>query len=72
MKLQTSTLARLEPVNSLSAERLAELARICSAESFDLGADPLRGMTTQGQSVYLVQGELKLDFAEGGMRLMVG
>lgn len=72
MKLQASTLARLEPVNSLSAERLAELARICSTESFDLGVDPLRSLTIEGQSLYLVQGELKLDFAEGGMRVMVG
>lgn len=72
MKLQASTLARLEPVNSLSAERLAELAKICSAESYDLGSDPLRGQASQGQSLYLVQGELKVDFAEGGMRIMVG
>jgi len=72
MKLQASTLARLEPVNSLSADRLAELAKICSVESFDLGTDPLLAMTTAGQSVYLVQGELKVDFAEGGMRVLVG
>lgn len=72
MQLTANTLARLEPVKSLSPERLEELRKICQVEDYDLGADPLRVQGNEGQSVYLVRGELKVDFPEGGMRLLVG
>lgn len=72
MKLSAAMLARLEPVRGLSTERLNELAAICSGEAFALGSDPLRGKIEAGQLLYLLQGELKVDFPEGGMRLLVG
>ena len=53
MKPEVSQIARLEPVRSLSPERLEELAGICQAESFPLGADPLQGRGQEGHSAYL-------------------
>ncbi|MGE5386596.1 MAG: cyclic nucleotide-binding domain-containing protein [Betaproteobacteria bacterium] len=65
-------LGRLEPIRGLSVERLQELASICSPEHHDIGADPLRGMSVAGQSVYLLHGELRVTLPDGCMRVMVG
>lgn len=72
MNLTPTILGRLEPVRGLSAERLIELAEICSPENHDLGADPLRGVNVGGQSVYLLDGELRVTLPDGSMRVMVG
>jgi len=65
-------LGRLEPIRGLSPERRLELAAIFQTESYPLGSDPLRSIECAGQFVYLVRGELKVDFADGGGKVIVG
>ena len=72
MELNHDLWQKLEPVRSLSAERLKELSGICSPEHFDIGADPLRGTDISGQSIYLLRGELKIDLPGGCKRVIVG
>ncbi|MBL8448777.1 MAG: cyclic nucleotide-binding domain-containing protein [Dechloromonas sp.] len=70
--MKADILARLEPLGSLSPERLKELAGLCVMERFPLGADPLLGVDLQKVSVFLIGGEIKLDLAAGGVRVLVG
>ncbi|MBS1199177.1 MAG: rhodanese-like proteincyclic nucleotide-binding protein [Proteobacteria bacterium] len=72
MELSLEMLSRLEPIHGLSPERQKELAGICSLEYHDIGADPLRGMSMSGQSIYLLRGELRVRLPGGCGRLMVG
>ena len=65
-------LQRLEPIRALSAIRLQELSGLCVTESVALGNDPFRLRGVQGQSVYLLSGELKLAFADGSSCVLVG
>ena len=60
-----SVLHRLEPVRALSAMRQHELSALCATEHVAMGGDPFRLQGVQGQSVYLLSGELKLAFADG-------
>lgn len=68
----TSLFSRLEPVSALPAERQAELAGLCRQMKFPRGSDPLAGLETRGQLVYLLAGELKIDLPGGGSLLLVG
>ncbi len=72
MDLTAAVLGKLEPVRSLSAARRDEIAAICSVEHHEIGADPLRGLDTAGQSVYLLHGELKVKLPDGCNRVIVG
>lgn len=65
-------LRRLEPIRSLSALRLRELATLCTTEPVARGLDPFRLHGIQGQSVYLLSGELKLSFDGGSSFVLVG
>ncbi|MBS1188474.1 MAG: rhodanese-like protein,cyclic nucleotide-binding protein [Rhodocyclaceae bacterium] len=71
-QLTSQTLGRLEPIRGLSGKRLDELAAFCRPEHYPLGIDPFRVAPAQGQLVYLLNGELKINLPDGGMRLMVG
>lgn len=70
--LSIKELARLDPIRSLSSLRLGELAALCQSEHFPLGANPFVAGVSSEQLVYLLNGELKLDDAAGGMRVLVG
>ncbi len=70
--LTASLLGRLDPIRSLSRQRLGELATLCQTEHFPVGSDPLRMSQAGDQLIYLLAGELKVDFQDGGMRLLVG
>ena len=67
-----SVLRHLEPVRALSAMRLHELSALCASERVSRGMDPFRLQGVQGQSVYLLAGELKLLFADGSVSVVVG
>jgi rhodanese-related sulfurtransferase len=65
-------LAALAPLSALPPERLAELAEIAFVERAARGADPLEGRSSQGQSLFLLQGEVLLAFHGGGTQVVVG
>lgn len=65
-------LKRLEPIRSLSEERLRELADLCHVERVSKNLDPFRMRSIAGQSVYLIRGELALNYSGGGTVTLVG
>ena len=71
-KVDIDTLARLEPVGSLSRERLRELADLCYVEKVSKNLDPFRIRSIAGQTVYLVRGEIALAYPEGASTVLVG
>ncbi len=71
-RVRTETLGALEPIASLSEARLNELVGLCSLESVRKGADPFGVRGTAGQTVYLIQGDLALVYADGSSRVLVG
>jgi CRP-like cAMP-binding protein len=70
--LSVKILRRFEPISALSTSRLNELVGLCSIEKVGQGFDPFRLRGTQGQSVYLLAGELELAFADGSSSVFVG
>ncbi len=61
-----SLLENLDPVSSLSPERLTELAGLCFVESVSKDLDPFRmNVVKNSQSLYLLKGELGLRFEDG-------
>lgn len=68
--LDIRTLAALEPISSFSPARLRELLDYCHVESVAQGSDPFRERSLQGQSVYLLRGELELEFVDGNRVLI--
>ena len=66
---QLSTLA---PLTGLSPERLSELADVAVVERAARGSDPLKDRLGATQSIFLLQGELLLAYAEGGTQVVVG
>lgn len=71
-KVHADTLRRLEPLSSLSADRLEELAGLCVLEQVARNSDPFRARGIAGQTVYLVRGELALAYADGSSAVLVG
>jgi len=71
--VETSLIAQLEPISTLSAGRLKELAGLCFVEKVSKDIDPLRmNITKSAQSIYLIKGELGLQFADGTKKVMRG
>jgi rhodanese-related sulfurtransferase len=66
---QLSTLA---PLTALSPERLSELADVAVVERAPRGSDPLKDRLQAAQSIFLLQGEMLLAYAEGGTLVVVG
>lgn len=58
-------LAALEPISTFSPARLRELLDYCHVETLQPGQDPFADHSMQGQSVYLVRGELELVYEDG-------
>ena len=65
-------LRMLAPLAGLSAERLAELARVAVVERVPRAADPLQERLEARQSLFLLAGELLLVFEGGGTLVVVG
>ncbi|MDP2805949.1 MAG: cyclic nucleotide-binding domain-containing protein [Gallionellaceae bacterium] len=68
--LDIRVLAALEPISSFSPSRLRELLEYCHLETIAQGQDPFAGRSLQGQSVYLVRGELEINYADGNNVVM--
>lgn len=65
-RIDASQLADLDPVSSLSPGRREELADLCSTEKVSQGLDPFRmNLLKSEQALYLLKGELKLEFGDG-------
>jgi rhodanese-related sulfurtransferase len=71
-KVDVETLKRLEPVGSLSGERLRELADLCYVENVSRNLDPFRMRSIAGQTVYLVRGEMTLTYPGGASVILTG
>lgn len=70
--ISTEVLRRLEPLGALSADSLREISRLCYAEKISRNLDPFRLQGMQGQAVYLVKGELKVDYPDSSSEILVG
>lgn len=68
----TETLFRLQPLGSLPAERIRELAALARREELERGGDLLERHDLGRQSVYLLQGELRLVYLNGSSDVLVG
>lgn len=67
-----SILSKLEPLSGLSADSLREIARMCYIEKYNRNQDPFRLKGQLGQAVYLIKGELKLDYPDSSSEILVG
>jgi rhodanese-related sulfurtransferase len=63
--LDIRVLAALEPISSFTPSRLRELLDYCHLENVAEGDDPFKDHPMQGQSVYLLRGELALTYKDG-------
>ncbi len=70
--ISTDVLRQLEPLGALSEDSLREISRMCYAEKISRNLDPFRLQGVQGQAVYLVKGELKIDYPDSSSEILVG
>lgn len=63
--LDVKVLAGLEPISTFGPARLRELLDYCRVETVPEGNDPFRAHGLEGQSVYLVDGEIELAYLDG-------
>ena len=68
--LDIKVLASLEPIAAFGATRLRELLDYCHTEKIARGANPFSMHGLQGQSVYLLSGELELQYQDGNRVLV--
>jgi rhodanese-related sulfurtransferase len=71
-RARTEQLGALAPLTALSPERLSELAETAAVWQAPRGSDPLAGRALDGQSVFLLRGEILLVYAGGGTLVVVG
>ncbi|MCK9283311.1 MAG: cyclic nucleotide-binding domain-containing protein [Rhodocyclaceae bacterium] len=65
-------LERLQPMASMSRGRLQELASLSVLQVFSRLREALPLADWMGQAVYLLRGELKLEYSDGASRVVVG
>lgn len=65
-------LGRLHPLASLAPAALGQLASLCHIERVARNLDPFSVRDWSGKAVYLLKGQLKVDFADKGMQVLVG
>jgi len=68
--LDIRVLAALEPISSFSPARLRELLDYCHVENVAQGRDPFKDHSPHGQSVYLLRGELEVEYEDGNRVLI--
>lgn len=68
--LDIRVLASLEPISSFSPARLRELLDYCHVENVAQGRDPFKDHPPHGQSVYLLRGELEVEYEDGNRVLI--
>lgn len=62
----------LHPLAQLDTELLHKLAAACRKEAIQRGSIPLGVIVREGQLVYLIKGELMLQFGDGSTTVIVG
>lgn len=68
--LDIKMLAALKPVSSLAPARLRELLDYSHLETIPRGQDPFKQVSLNGQSVYLLEGDLELEYEDGNHMLI--
>ncbi len=68
--LDIRVLASLEPISSFTPARLRELLDYCHVESVEQGNDPFKDKPLEGQSVYLLRGELEVVYEDSNRVLI--
>jgi rhodanese-related sulfurtransferase len=68
--LDIKMLAALKPISSFSPARLRELLDYSHLDTVPMGQDPFVQHGLHGQSVYLLQGELELEYQDGNRVLV--
>jgi rhodanese-related sulfurtransferase len=71
-RVTAQQLSRLAPLDTLSQDRLNELAAVATLERAARGTDPLAAHRSGAQSVFLLQGEMLLVYEKGGTMVVVG
>lgn len=66
-----ATLVRLSPLEWLGQDSLRQLATVARVANFAAGMS-LHDFTWQQRAVYLLRGELKLDYPDGAVKVIVG
>lgn len=70
--IDSAILRRLEPIGHFPAERLDELSRLCSPETYPQGTDLMALGAVGVNFVFLLDGELRVILHDGSQRIMVG
>jgi rhodanese-related sulfurtransferase len=70
--VEIETLKAFEPIGSLPDARLTELAGLCRLETVGKDSDPFSAVGAAGQAVYLLRGELVLNYPDGSSKVLVG
>lgn len=70
-RINVAQLRRLIPLDTLAAERLEDLATYSRSERLAPGGRPARFPPLPGQSLYLLQGELRLEYGDGSSAVIV-
>lgn len=69
----TSIIAKLEPISTLSENRLQELANLCFIEKVNKNLDPFRmNVVKNAQSLYLLKGDLGVLLNDGTKQVLKG
>jgi rhodanese-related sulfurtransferase len=71
-RVSIDTLRTFEPIGSLPEARLKELAGLCHLEMVSRNADPFLVRSLAGQAVFLLRGELVLNYPDGSSKVLVG
>jgi len=73
MAVDTRLISHLEPVCRLSPGRLKEMADLCFVEKVSKEIDPFRmNVVKSSQALYLLEGELSLELADGSRMVVKG
>jgi rhodanese-related sulfurtransferase len=71
-RVSVEKLRKFEPIGSLPEARIAELTELCQLETVRRDSDPFLVRSISGQAVYLLQGELVLNYPDGSSKVLVG
>jgi rhodanese-related sulfurtransferase len=71
-RVAAEQLRQFQPLASLPEATLHQMAPHCHIERVARNLDPFRLRDWRGQVIYLLKGELKLESADGGVRVLVG
>lgn len=71
-RVAAEQLRQFQPLASLPEATLHQMAPHCRIERVARTLDPFRVRDWRGQVIYLLRGELKLEFPDGSVRVLVG